>query len=57
MLSLTNDFAKLQNYAQKATFYIGNNSEMIKMCPFLKKVDSVCWFNLGWLTLCLRVVV
>ena len=26
-------------------------------CPFLKKVDSVCWFNLGWLTLCLRVVV
>ncbi len=31
MLSLTNDFAKLQNYAQKATFYIGNNSEMIKM--------------------------
>ena len=39
MLSLTNDFAKLQNYAQKATFYIGNNSEMIKM---LAGIDDEC---------------
>ena len=55
-----NSVAKIQHIPQIAALFVrekrGRGQKKDK-CPFLKKVDSVCWFNLGWLTLCLRVVV
>ena len=53
----TNNHAKVQQIPQIRKPQPLNYLKSRGKCPFLKKVDSVCWFNLGWLTLCLRVVV